>query len=312
MNIEHLRYFLAAAKYLNFSRAADALFVHPTTMSRCITGMEEELGAPLFNRLKYSLQLTEMGAQFRVEAEAIVERYDRMLQRAKKAADSLKGRLSLLTPELYYQMLADAYARFYHRNPNVEFAVDVCPFSKMDTLCQAVTDGVVDMCITFSQNFHDDNGELERLEIFREEQMLTVPINHPLSGRESCSLAELNNTTFLLADHLGKENLQRLIGRVDRKRNTVQLMHSTSGEALLLRFTAGLGVMLMPAIVAKNSGGNFSSMHIEDFDAHFEVYLVWKRDNKNPAIEAFLDCVKQTTPLLHPVSTSSFKQEDGA
>lgn len=312
MNIEHLRYFLAAAKYLNFSRAADALFVHPTTMSRCITGMEEELGAPLFNRLKYSLQLTEMGAQFRVEAEAIVERYDRMLQKAKKAADSLKGRLSLLTPELYYQMLADAYALFYHRNPNVEFAVDVCPFSKMDTLCQAVIDGVVDMCITFSQNFHDDNNELELLEIFREEQMLTVPINHPLSGRESCSLAELNNTTFLLADHLGKENLQHVIGRVDRKRNTVQLMHSTSGEALLLRFTAGLGVMLMPAIVAKNSGGNFSSMHIEDFDAHFEVYLVWKKDNKNPAIEAFLDCVKQTTPLLHPVSTSSFKQEDGA
>lgn len=309
MNIEHLRYFLAAAKYLNFSRAADALFVHPTTMSRCITGMEEELGAPLFNRLKYSLQLTEMGVQFRTEAEVIVERYDQMLLKAKKAADSLRGHLSLLTPELYYQMLADAYALFYHHNPKVEFAVDVCPFSKMDTLCQAVIDGVVDMCITFSQNFHDENHELERLEIFTEEQMLTVPLNHPLAGRQSCSLSELSDTTFLLADHLGKENLQRILSKVDRKKNTVQLMHSTSGEALLLRFTAGLGVMLMPAIVAKNSGGNFSSLRIEDYDAHFQVYLAWKKNNKNPAIESFVDCVKQTTPLLHPVSSSTFEPE---
>lgn len=307
MNIEHLRYFLAAAQYLNFSRAADALFVHPTTMSRCITGMEEELGAPLFNRLKYSLQLTEMGAQFRVEAEAIVESYDRMLHKAKKAADSIKGRLSLLTPELYYQMLADAYGLFYHRNPKVEFAVDVCPFSKMDTLCQAVIDGVVDMCITFSQNFHDDNHELERLKIFEEEQMLTVPLNHPLAGKDACFLSELSDTTLLLADHLGKENLQRVLSHVDRKKNTVQIMHATSGEALLLKFTAGLGVMLMPAIIAKNSGGNFSSMHIKDFDAHFDVYLVWKKDNKNPAIESFVECVKQTTPLLHPVNSTTFE-----
>ena len=48
MTIEHLRYFLAAAKYLNMSKAADSLYIHQSTLSRCIAGMEEELGAKLF------------------------------------------------------------------------------------------------------------------------------------------------------------------------------------------------------------------------------------------------------------------------
>lgn len=306
MTINQLQCFLEAAKYLNFSRAADALYIHPSTMSRSITAMEEELGTPLFIRLKYTLQLTEVGSRFRVEAEEVVERYNRMILEAKASAEELQGSLSLLTPQLYYQMLADAYRAFYLKNPQIDFAVDVAPFSHMDTICKTVEDRVVDLGITFSSNFHNDNGVLESYKICEEEQVLTLPLDHPLAGRKSCRISDLKNTTLLLADHQGKENLQMIVSRVDRSANPIQLMHTASGETMLLRFTAGLGVMLMPGIVARNSGGNFACVRLDDLDTRVDVLLVWRRDHDNPAVDAFLECVRNSHPMLHPIASNEF------
>lgn len=306
MTISNLQCFLAAARYLNFSRAADALYIHPSTMSRSIAAMEEELGTPLFKRLKYSLQLTEVGARFRVQAEAVVEQYEQMILEAQASAENLQGSLSLLTPQLYYQMLADAYRDFYLKYPQIEFAVDVAPFSRMDTICQAVEDQDVDLGIVFSSNYHNDAGALEYLKICEEEQVLTLPLNHPLAGRESCCISELKNTPLLLADHQGKEFLQKLVARLEGDARQVQIMHTASGETLLLRFTAGLGVTLMPGIVARNSGGNFACVRLEDIDTKVDVLLVWRRDHDNPAVDAFVDCVRNSHPMLHPIESDAF------
>ena len=74
MTSRQLEYFLTVARYLNFTRAAEALYVSQTAITRQIQVLEEEVGAQLFFRTKKQVQLTAAGQVFLTEARAILER----------------------------------------------------------------------------------------------------------------------------------------------------------------------------------------------------------------------------------------------
>ncbi|MFR5117879.1 MAG: LysR family transcriptional regulator [Eubacterium sp.] len=58
MNDLEIEYFLAAARNMSFSRAAQELFVSQPAISRQILALEQELGCPLFERLNRGIMLT--------------------------------------------------------------------------------------------------------------------------------------------------------------------------------------------------------------------------------------------------------------
>lgn len=76
MEIRLLKYFLAVAKYENMTKAAEALHVTQPTLSRQIADLEQELGAPLFNRGKRRTTLTEAGYYLKARAEEILHIVD--------------------------------------------------------------------------------------------------------------------------------------------------------------------------------------------------------------------------------------------
>ena len=55
MTIEQLNHFLIVTKFQNFTRAAESLYLHPSTLSKSISALEHELGGPLFLRQKGAL-----------------------------------------------------------------------------------------------------------------------------------------------------------------------------------------------------------------------------------------------------------------
>ncbi len=102
MEFHQLRYFTAAAELLSISRAAERLHVSQPALSRQIRVLEDELGTPLFDRIRQRIRLTEAGAAFLPRARQI-------LQDAEQAVREVRGqfggaraslRLGFITPIL--------------------------------------------------------------------------------------------------------------------------------------------------------------------------------------------------------------------
>jgi DNA-binding transcriptional LysR family regulator len=93
MELRHLRYFVAVAESLNFTKAAARLRVAQPALSRQIRDLEEELGAPLLERGPRSVRLTEAGAVFQPEAKSVLQRAEAATKAVQAVARGERGEI---------------------------------------------------------------------------------------------------------------------------------------------------------------------------------------------------------------------------
>ena len=115
MNIKQIIGFNALAKVLNFSKAADSVYLTQPAFSRMIQSLEEELGGQLFVRSKTSPQLTVLGAQVLPEFQEMERHYENMLMlidhamrnlnlEGKKAKGKASGKWAHSPPRITYHI----------------------------------------------------------------------------------------------------------------------------------------------------------------------------------------------------------------
>ena len=91
MELRHLRYFVVVAKELNFTKAAEKLFISQPPLSRQIKELENELGAKLFDRNNRKVVLTEAGKYFEREVNNLLQTLDAIALKTKKIAENTSG-----------------------------------------------------------------------------------------------------------------------------------------------------------------------------------------------------------------------------
>lgn len=115
MELRQLRYFVAVADTLNFSRAAESMFVSQSALSKQISDLEQELGVLLFRRSKHNVELTEAGILLMDEAKAILLRSEKLAPLLQQANQNAKERSVFIgvdakadSDPLIHQVLAEA------------------------------------------------------------------------------------------------------------------------------------------------------------------------------------------------------------
>ena len=95
MELRHLRYFVAVAEELSFSRAADRLHMAQPPLSQQIRQLEDELGAPLFVRTRRRVELTEAGRAVLAEARRVLVQAESVVRVARRFVAGEIGNLKV-------------------------------------------------------------------------------------------------------------------------------------------------------------------------------------------------------------------------
>ncbi|HEY7885402.1 MAG TPA: HTH-type transcriptional activator IlvY [Cellvibrionaceae bacterium] len=120
MDTEKLRLFITLANSAHFGRAATASHVSPSTVSRNLKQLEDEIGAPLMIRDNRSVTLTSEGEQFLAFARETLQHWETFQETLLSGASDLKGQLSIYcSVTASYSFLYDILREFRQRQPGI-------------------------------------------------------------------------------------------------------------------------------------------------------------------------------------------------
>jgi LysR family cyn operon transcriptional activator len=192
MELRHLRYFVALAECLSFTRAAERAHVTQSTLSHQIRQLEDELGHPLFDRIGKRVMLTEAGETFLGYASKALQEVDHGLSQLKRAGDELVGEVRIgATGTFNIGFVPEALALFLKRHPTVKVTVDELA---ADAIAQRLIDESLDVGIAYQPA---DPTHLWFEPLYTEEMVLVVGLSHPLAQRKRVRMVELHRQSLV-------------------------------------------------------------------------------------------------------------------
>lgn len=196
MELRHLRYLVALAECLNFTRAAERVHVTQSTLSHQIRKLEAEIGYVLFDRAAHHVALTEAGEVFLAFAVNALREVDRGLGALKKGSAQLSGELRIgATNTFNLGFIPQCVATFLNRHPDAKVSVDEL---SADDIRAKLDAGELDLGIAYRPAEPSDLW-FERLH--NEEMVLAVSPQHPFAARKRLRMVELDRKRLVLLPH---------------------------------------------------------------------------------------------------------------
>jgi DNA-binding transcriptional LysR family regulator len=136
MELRHLKYFLAVAEELNFTKASEKLFISQPPLSRQIAELEEELQAKLFIRNNKKVELTEAGKYFEKEVKTLFQDLERISTKTKKIAENVSGEFRIAyISSIYSSVISELIKHLKSQFPYVNFKLfEVSTTKQIDAL----------------------------------------------------------------------------------------------------------------------------------------------------------------------------------
>lgn len=138
MELRHLKYFLAVAEELSFTKAAEKLFISQPPLSRQIIELENEIQAKLFIRNNKKVELTEAGKYFEKEVRELFQNLERISVKTKKIAENVSGEFRIAyISSIYSAVISDLIKHLKEHFPYVNFKLfEVSTTKQIDALEQ--------------------------------------------------------------------------------------------------------------------------------------------------------------------------------
>src|SRR5581483_234906 len=273
MELSQLRYFLAVARHLSFTRAAEALPLSQPSLTNAIHKLERELGVELFIRTTRRVRLTPAGEDFVQAAQQILNLVETAQMEMHEFSGLKRGRVLLGTiPTVGAFSLPPLLAEFRQRFPGIELAIQE---EGSDVLLQLLLEEAIDLAIITAGEEHP-TGALERRCLVVDEMVALLPEGHPLAERPSVSLKELAGEQFVLfkpgyglrrvvLDACASAGFQPRIAFETSQRETIYGM-----------VQAGLGITLLPRSGIHTAEYTWRLVPLEPPAIEREVSLAWK------------------------------------
>jgi DNA-binding transcriptional LysR family regulator len=297
MELRQLRYFVALAHDLNFSRAARRLNISQPPLSRQIQQLEGELGLKLFVRNKRSVYLTDAGRALLVDAESLVDHAARLKDTASLAAQGKAGVVRIGIGMGLGEHVNAAVAEHSKHFPSVELELHDIYSTRQN---HALRERMID--VGFMRPFVDAGLMSET--IVKEHFEVIICRKHPLASNKSLTLAELAGEPLLIHDRSFSTALYDKILDLYRKAGVNPKVTQSSSfpyeEAGAMLIASGKGIYLG---VSSSPGTGTTVCHplfvdrlsvvpLDEPGATLDVLVAWRARENSPAILTFLKTVR--------------------
>lgn len=255
MELYQIRYFLAVADTLNFTRASERSFVSQPALTKAIQRLEETIGGRLFDRTKKSVQLTELGRNMLPNFRQIFETANHARDEARRLtrAPLEVVRVGVMCTIDFHQILPGLVETQEGRNEvRLSFRE-----GSLEALTDALDAGDVDVGIMCSP--HKTPRRFSATLLFSEEYVLAIGNDHRFSGRVSVDMAELNRERYcerVMCEF--STHIEHLL----RERNVMlEVVQQSSREDWIQALVrANFGVAFMPISLARAAGLAYVTM----------------------------------------------------
>ena len=196
MDIRQLHYFLVLCEEMNYTRAAQRLFLSRQALRQSITALEAELCGPLFVSAHHKLSLTDRGLSLQRHAAPVVEQFQQMqaaLHAEIQSAEPVRIGISVSLVPDYLPGLETQLDKFRQQYPHIEMRFRLMD---NDAVADSVEQGELDAGLVMDLGCAAK--VLARTTLRADPACLLVPRGHPFWEKESIPLADLRGQHILL------------------------------------------------------------------------------------------------------------------
>lgn len=291
--LRHIKAFLTVAELKNFSRAAELLYLSPSTLTLQIQQLEEELGILLFNRNKREVSITPEGQHMIIPLRSVLEEYQHALSLGRTLSDQVFGELRIaVLPTIASAILPQWIKKFKQNYPRIKIIIlDL----NANEIQNAVKNGIADIGIG-TQELSDAGLVSKRL--FEDKLCLFLSRTHPLMQKRQIFLKDVAQFPQILT--MKGSSVYSLVCEAFHGINLDMEQLDIACEVRYLSTAIGLveaevGIAILPETTPLSIHlSNVSACKIVDFPASRTLFIMHKKKISNSfLIEEFISCIQQ-------------------
>jgi DNA-binding transcriptional LysR family regulator len=299
MELRHLRYFIAVAEALNFTRAAEKLRLAQPSLTRQIHNLEAELGVRLLNRSKSRVSLTEEGRTFLIDARRLVAQCLESMQAVQRLSRGETAQLNLgYLSKFNFDLLPGTLAEFSRTCPEIAVNLfDMSPAEQLRALeARKIDFGFVGVRAPAN---HKSPGTLAWECIGQHQLVVVLPAKHALAKKSKIEMRDLELLFFVAMSEMTHPGSHAwLCGVCQQAGFTPRILQEVELESDLLSFVAdGLGATLAreqirhlphPGVVFRPLAAPMKA----------DYWVAWHRENHAKCLQEFIVIVKRHATSL--------------
>ena len=285
MTTKQIDYCIELARTLNFSRAADNMFVSQPTFSYQIKLLEEEVGFSIFERSGKGASLTPAGSQFVTFLSGMRADLKRAVEQGQNFSAKYKDTISisLMVRQAVY-FLPEAMRLFAESHPDVQIAPKFQYENGMDDFLKDETD------ILFSLKEHTRQiPGIVVHDLFTSHIYLITQRDDSLAEKNLITEADLYGRTLMVGG--GSPSALKAVQHRLISAGKIHYFNSPDHDTTLTNVAAGRGVCLAPGFLNDHSG-QFAWIPF-DCKENFSCVLCTHKDDNRPSLKAFLDVLEE-------------------
>lgn len=293
MFMQEIHCFIAVAECLNFTTAANRLYMSQPGLSRIISKMEQDLNVRLFVRSTRSVTLTRAGEHFLSVCRDFVRQCETLNAFNPQDSLTISGSLTIgigdLEENRYLPQIIHEFSKNY----------PLCDLSvrryNPEELLGAISNGDVDFGAATSYTIPEKGFQYK---VYHPSPlMVVVPPGHRFADRDVVRISELRDENFLSIFR----NSSRAINRIQQicakgsfYPRIVKETNSLSTIFMLISANMGISIHFLLHKAACKYDLRFIPLDLEDGsnqNPQDGAALIWKKGNPNPALQPFINCI---------------------